>query len=170
MNLDSPHPSTTSYMEEKWEPTGTPHLQGYFQLSKSSRQSAVKKLLPGAHFEIAQGTVAQNKEYCTKERNYKEYGTASLGANERRHCNKEEACRNILKGHQQKTPTQNLIELYPHYHKEVFALSTNRPNRTSKPKVLYIYGPTGKGKSHNTEEACIKSGQSYYFKPSGTKW
>lgn len=45
----------------------TPHLQGYANITKRTRFSALKKLLPRAHFERAKGTDQQNLTYCTKQ-------------------------------------------------------------------------------------------------------
>jgi len=54
--------------------SGTPHLQGYVQLVKKARLTALKKLLPRAHWEMSKGTPCQAAEYCMKDGNYKEYG------------------------------------------------------------------------------------------------
>jgi hypothetical protein len=48
---------------------GTPHLQGYVEFSKRMTLRALKRV-PGmarAHMEIAIGSSAQNRKYCTKE-------------------------------------------------------------------------------------------------------
>lgn len=45
----------------------TPHLQGYVELEKKSRLSAMKKLNGRAHWEQCKGTQKQNIDYCTKE-------------------------------------------------------------------------------------------------------
>jgi len=46
--------------------TGTPHFQGYLQFKGRVRASAVNKLIPGAHLEIANGDDVSNEAYCTK--------------------------------------------------------------------------------------------------------
>ena len=45
---------------------GTPHYQGYFILPQKARFTEFKHNLPTAHFKAANGTPAQNREYCTK--------------------------------------------------------------------------------------------------------
>lgn len=46
---------------------GTPHYQGYVELSKKGRISALKKLNPRAHWDRRNGTQAQAIAYCTKD-------------------------------------------------------------------------------------------------------
>jgi len=46
---------------------GTPHYQGYVELTKRSRLSALKKLAPLAHWELRKGTQQQAIDYCKKE-------------------------------------------------------------------------------------------------------
>jgi len=51
--------------------TGTPHIQGYFTLSKAVRPSYLKRVLPkGTHFEAARKCELANTRYCTKSGNY----------------------------------------------------------------------------------------------------
>lgn len=50
---------------EKGE-NGTPHFQGYCELSRQSRFLSITRLLPGVHIEHRRGTQAQAKEYASK--------------------------------------------------------------------------------------------------------
>jgi hypothetical protein len=50
---------------EKGE-SGTPHFQGYCRRKSASSLLSMKKLLPGAHFEPANGSPLDNYTYCTK--------------------------------------------------------------------------------------------------------
>lgn len=44
----------------------TRHFQGYVIFKKAKQLSALKKLLPRAHWEVARGTPQQNAAYCKK--------------------------------------------------------------------------------------------------------
>lgn len=54
--------------------TGTHHLQGYVEFSRSVRFVHVKRVLPTAHWLAARGTAADNFKYCTKDNNYQMLG------------------------------------------------------------------------------------------------
>lgn len=45
---------------------GTPHYQGYIELTAGVRLGSLKKWLPTAHFEGRKGTRDQARDYCTK--------------------------------------------------------------------------------------------------------
>lgn len=55
---------------------GTPHLQGYVFFTGNQRLAAVKNKLGSQrfHLELARGTHSQNRDYCTKENDYEEFG------------------------------------------------------------------------------------------------
>lgn len=55
---------------------GTPHLQGYVEFEAAVRFTTVKNRLglQRAHVEVAKGSAQQNREYCTKEGDFEEFG------------------------------------------------------------------------------------------------
>lgn len=57
---------------------GTAHFQGYVMFKNPRNFQAVKRLLPRAHIEKANGTEAQNYEYCTKEGDFLAHGEFKL--------------------------------------------------------------------------------------------
>lgn len=65
--------------------SGTPHLQGYIQMARRSRFSAVQLALGGgAHVELARATPTVAREYCQKPDtavlgSYEEFGVIKLG-------------------------------------------------------------------------------------------
>jgi len=80
----------TQYLvcQQEMSASGTPHIQGYISFFKKKRMSSVKNIVgTGAHVEVAKGTPAQNKAYCTKEESRLvgpwEYGTLPGGKGKR---------------------------------------------------------------------------------------
>lgn len=55
--------------------TGRRHLQGYVAFKERKRLTQLKAWIPGAHFERARGSPTSNKEYCSKDGDFREYGT-----------------------------------------------------------------------------------------------
>ena len=54
---------------------GTPHLQGYAFWKNKKKFEALKKQLPRAHIEKANGTPNDNRKYCSKDGDFVERGT-----------------------------------------------------------------------------------------------
>jgi hypothetical protein len=65
---------------ERCPETGKRHLQGYLYRSSKATMDGVKRILGDGfrhiHLEPAKGTAAQNREYCTKEADFEEFGVA----------------------------------------------------------------------------------------------
>lgn len=55
------------YQKEEAPKTKKQYLQGYVQFAKQLRLKQVQTFFPGAHFEVARGTVEQNVSYCSKK-------------------------------------------------------------------------------------------------------
>lgn len=64
LNRFSAKCSKIVYQSEVGE-CGTPHIQGVFQIEPKKRLTALKKLFPAAHFEVARNPAA-SIEYCRK--------------------------------------------------------------------------------------------------------
>lgn len=62
------------YGRETCPDTGRAHLQGFICWSNKQRFSACKTLLPSAHWEPARGSVKENRDYCSKEGDFSEWG------------------------------------------------------------------------------------------------
>jgi len=57
---------------------GTPHLQGYIKLRRRRTLLFVKnRFASRGHFEVARGTVVQNRDYCSKAGDFREFGEFS---------------------------------------------------------------------------------------------
>lgn len=68
--------------------SGTPHLQGYCRMLKRYLLSALRvKLSPRIHLEVARGTPADNRVYCSKGGDFVEGGTCP-GIGKTKNCGK----------------------------------------------------------------------------------
>lgn len=73
--INNPQVSYLIYGREVGE-NNTPHLQGYVSFTLRKRLNNVKDLIGArCHLEVARGTPTQNREYCSKEGDFDEYGT-----------------------------------------------------------------------------------------------
>lgn len=76
--VDSVHCKYIIYGKEV-AATGTKHLQGFVVFDNAKTLSAAIKTLPGCHVEIAK-TVEEAIEYCKKDGDFHERGTAPMSA------------------------------------------------------------------------------------------
>lgn len=134
---------------------GTPHYQGYAELTKPVRFSTLKKWLPTAHFEPRRGTREQARDYCMKEESREdgpwEHGSWEAGGQGKR--NDIISAVDTLKEQIGKSrPLQCVAEEHPvtfvKFHRGLEALMNQLvPPRTQPPEVVVFYGATGTGKS-----------------------
>lgn len=131
---------------------GTSHLQGYVVLSKKSRLSAVKKINGRAHWEIAKGNSGQNIKYCSKEGDYYEYGSRPKTKKEIGQAEKErwvEMVKMAEEGNLEELKTLYPREYVTHLNKWRSLEIRKKPPALDGVCGLWIYGPTGTGKSHS---------------------
>lgn len=140
--------------EEIAPTTGTPHLQGYFEMAEAKTISAlVKKWLPkGIHLEPAKGSKNQNKEYCSKGQNIYESGEAK---NQGERTDLVLIKESIEKG--QKVDDicmihPDLYHLYGRTLSKIEDIVLRKKFRNWMTTCDWYYGPTGIGKSHTAFE------------------
>lgn len=146
---------------EKGE-SGTDHIQGYAELNNAIRFETLKCKLPRAHIEMRKGTAKQASDYCKKEGNFKETGSMSAPGRRSdldsvRSIAEEEGLRVVSS-----LCSSQQIRVAEKY------LSYNEHERSFKPRVIYIYGKSGIGKSKLARE--LYPDEDYYTKNDGTKW
>jgi len=158
------------YQYEKGE-KGTPHFQGYLELTKPKRISGIKKIDPffeKAHFTMANGTAAENKTYCTKEEGRLqgpwEYGQMGGSQGERSDLLAfRDAVKSGLRG-RQLVDVDALAPSYIKYQKGYDALVkaySIKPSRREL-RVTFHYGPAGTGKTF-----CCHSEDAYMYDGNG---
>lgn len=125
--------------------SGTPHLQGYICFRRSYRLAALKKIVPKAHWEPAITKDAQN--YCMKEK-YEIFDNRTQGAR-----SDLKAVVATLKESGLSKCIESHPEAFVKYHGGISALAlTLGGSRSFKPVVIWIYGPTGVGKTRSVVE------------------
>lgn len=134
--------------------TGTNHLQCYVYFNRRKTFAAVKKMVPGAHFEPAWGSAEENRDYCMEDGDYVELGTlpdttggASGGKATAR---KYKTCISLSKsGEFEKLEDIHPDQVWLHYH-TMKRMSMDNPKPVQALDKLdneWIWGEPGVGKS-----------------------
>lgn len=142
--------------------SGTPHLQGYVEFANQKALSVLKKGLPRAHFETRKGTSKQAAEYCMKDGKYVERGERS----EQGHRSDLDAvAEKAIAGATTREIAMDHPTTFIRYERGIRALQeiAAKP-RDFRPHVVWLYGPTGSGKSRRATDHT-----SVYIKDN-TKW
>lgn len=126
--------------------SGTPHLQGYMSFNSRKRLTAVKKLIPRAHWEAAKGNPSQNRTYCSKDGAFEEQGNIPLTGGEKEQARWTTALNNLKAGNMDDVPADIQLRYYSTCKR---ILADHRPEPEEAPDVtgVWIYGPAGCGKS-----------------------
>lgn len=138
---------------------GTPHLQGYIQLSRPQRMSWLKKVtsktadgevfnvFDRAHLIVAKGNADQNKAYCTKAEGRLE-GPWTIGEASKQgdRTDLKEAAEQLMRTGDIRAIDPGVFLKYASGCLKLAALAP--PPRRDNLKVITIVGPTGIGKSY----------------------
>lgn len=156
------------YQIEKCPETGKLHKQSYIELKESVPLSWIKKNINNAvHAEPRRGSQDDAIKYCTKEDTRVEgpfeQGTIKAQGARTDLDNVAELCK-------KKTPIKEIANEYPttyiKYHRGIEKLiALQYEHRTDAPRVEWLWGDTGVGKTRT----CVERHTSYYIKDS-TKW
>ena len=151
---------------------GTPHLQGYIFFKNKKCFNPVKKLFPArVHLESQKGNTKQAAEYCKKEGvNIFEKGERPATAQEIREQGgkaQQDKWEEMLK-HAEDQDTKWIRENYPKEYtryESTFERIKNRAreeknldldNKGLRDHFLWLWGPTGSGKSHSARAIAAK--------------
>lgn len=131
--------------------TNTPHYQGYMEVNKPVRFSALHKLpgLDRCSFQTAKGSAEQNFRYCTKE-NSREEGPWEYGTPGKQGTSTDllSAKRRLDEGAEELEIADEFFAAWCRYNKAFTAYKKMKSTpRDFKTEVIFLYGPPGTGKS-----------------------
>lgn len=146
---------------------GTPHLQGYIHLLNPLCFEKLKAYIPRAHIEVAGGTDMDNYRYCSKDKEYTEWGEKGEGQGARTDI-KEIA--NLIKSGD--ITLMDIMFDYPDMYLKYsrsFEKMFNavQPHREVPPTVVWLYGKAGVGK---TRYVIDKHGANNVYMKDNTSW
>lgn len=133
---------------------GTPHLQGFIYFKTQKRLSTLKKLCPRAHWEAAKGTPFQAAEYCKKDEDFWEQGTAPMTQKEKGQSEQaryQQAWELAKQGKYEEVDADIRVRLYStlrRIEKDHMAKVDDAADVTG----VWIYGAAGVGKSRLARE------------------
>jgi hypothetical protein len=149
---------------------GTPHLQGFVIFKRRYRFGQVRDLLPGCHIELARGSAVDNRDYCSKEGDFQEYGEPPNGSGKRSRDEVaqelQEACKEGCKGLKAFRESHPGIWMWQAHVllRNVF-VGDHGPYRPDV-RVRWWWGPPGAGKSRAAYEIMPNA----YRKEPKNKW
>ena len=144
----------------------------YSSLRRPSRFNAIKAAVGDrCHIEKAKGNDIQNKEYCSKEGQFTEWGTP---VGQGRRSDLLEIVQLVQSG---ETSMERIARECPvqviKYYKGIEAyirLTRPIPERDFKTEVRFYYGRPGSGKSRRALTEAKATGGRIYYKPRGDWW
>lgn len=134
--------------------SGTAHLQGYVRFEKTKRFAGVKKLLPtGCHIECAQANAQTNKEYCSKDGDYEEFGDCPIDRKQRGEEIKDEwdeARIAAAEGRFEDIPSNLYIRNLNSFHR-IHQMACEAAVMADNDELVnyWYWGPSGSGKSRS---------------------
>jgi len=135
---------------------GRPHVDFYYEQRTprkitTERKKFAKAFRPGfGDLQIAKGTAAENKDYSTKDEN--EWFELGEPVTQGQRTDLAELAKDILSG--DLTSENILMENPSTFHQygrtieKLEDIRLRKQYRTEMPDALWVYGPTGSGKSH----------------------
>lgn len=147
--------------------SGTPHLQAYIFKKKKASGAQLKRLLPTAHLELAKGTPQQNRTYCSKDGDFKEFGEIPVKGkrtdlttfvNESKSSSSKFSESTLLEEY------ASLVARYPQFVDRVQS-HYHPPTKLKKLDNHWFHGPPGTGK---TVRATLHNPS--YFVKAANKW
>nr|QJI53602.1 MAG: replication associated protein [Circoviridae sp.] len=139
---------------------------------KSKREFTSIKTVVGntAHIEPSKGNDEQNKEYCSKENNFWEFGVPCTKG---KRTDLERVVSTIRGSANLKSVIEAHPEQYIRYHRGIekcFGFLAKRTKRDWRTEAIVYCGEAGSGKSRTANEIAKARGYELYYKPRGDWW
>lgn len=133
-------------------PSGTPHIQGFVSFEERLRLPTIKRRVSDrAHFEQARGTPFQAAEYCRKDQDFIEFGTAPKGRGARSDI--DQLVTRIREGWSRDRIRDEYPKLFLRYTKSIERwISDVQTTRNWQVDVIVHWGATGTGKTRSVFE------------------
>jgi len=154
--------------------SGTPHIQGYAQLINRIAFNTLKKLFPTMHIEETRGTPEEAATYCKKDGVIEEFGELATVAK----GGKDEKARwlSVIEL-AKKGDLDAIAESDPSAYLRMYG-TLRQIAKDHLPKVddlpettgMWIYGPSGVGKSRGIREVARNKDLPLYDKPINKWW
>jgi len=125
--------------------TGKKHLQGYTVFKSARTFKILKEMMPRAHLEVAKGSSEDNILYCSKEGNFQEFGERPKGKGKRSDIDTIKEW--VSEGGEDLKELFHMSTSYQAYKYGQTGIMLHSPKRDFKTHVIWIWGPTGSGKS-----------------------
>lgn len=163
---------------------GTPHLQGAFVFKGRRDLNALKKILPRAHLEVMHGSCQDSKTYCTKEdmTGYFEKGIIPEPKGKKGSEKAQEKWKEAI-NLAKEAKWEEIEDKYPgwwvahqNHFKQIYINSLkeepmkNLASDELKKRFLWIWGPTGTGKSHTAYRIAEELGCEKPYLKDLNKW
>jgi len=134
--------------EEVCPDTGRNHLQCYAYFKNARSLKSVNKMIPDVRLRIANGSPQENYVYCSKEGKFHEKG---ICPQQGKRTDLDEI-REIIK---ETNSMAKVVEVATSYQSVKMAeqiLKYHEKPRNFKPEVIWLWGPTGTGKTRTAYE------------------
>lgn len=176
--LNNPGPTTEATLEsvpgyryltfgrEVAPTTGTRHLQGYVYFQDAKSLKSVRRLLLGAHVEIAR-SISPAIVYCQKDGDFAEFGVRPMDDQDRGTSEKErwQTTWDLAKANRiEEIPVDIRVRCYSTC-RRIAKDYMVRPTSLAAPCGTWVYGRSGVGKTHSVY-TCYPG----LYSKNGSKW
>lgn len=152
------------YGRENCPTTGARHLQGYITFTNPRDMGGVKQLLSNqtVHLEKAKGTGIQNRQYCSKDGDFEEYGQLPQPG---QRSDLLQIRDRIIAGETEKVIAMEHFTQWVVYRRSFteFKSLVSKPELRKELEVFCLYGEAGSGKTQFVWDYCRDHGRELFF-------